>query len=286
MSGTRFSCPPTTRVVRIGLTGAVLAVAALAGTGAAVGAAAPPANDLISSATTVTSVPSVFTQDTTQATRSPDDGESVHGHSVWFAYRPTDTRRLRVTTIGSEYDTVLSLFEGPRNNRVLVKSNDDRVDLNAAVQFRAVAGTRYWVAASALGRGPGGHLRVAFHKPGPLSVTTNLVSAQSGGTSGRLMIDGRIESVNPAAAYLVLEVSQRVGANVARGYTEGAVMSLGWGSSDWSLRLDSDTGWAFQPDEAVVTWTAYPTDGFQSEPGQTTTTTVMVTDDPAGRRSR
>jgi len=248
-------------------------------------AAAPPSNDLITSATPVTALPRVVDQDTTEATRSPDDGKRVGGHSVWYKYRSAVSGRVRVTTIGSDYDTVLSVFEGPRDNRELLKANDDRVGVSAALQFRAVAGQRYWVAASALGRGPGGNLHVVFHKPEPLSVTTVLApTATSGGVSGRLLLSGTIESTNPASAYLIVEASQRVGANVARAYYEGEVLSLGPGASDWSFTLDSQTGWAFQPGNARVTWTEYTYDGFEYGDGVTQDSTVSVTDDPAGRR--
>jgi hypothetical protein len=284
MSGTRTPLRRTTRAAGVGISGALLAALVVPAPGATAGAAAAPDNDLIASATRVTSLPGVFTQDTTEATRSPDDGESVGGHSVWFRYRPAQTRRVRVTTIGSDYDTVLSLFEGPRGNRVLIKYSDDRVDVNAALQFRAVAGTRYWVAASAYGSGPAGELRIAVHRPGPLEATTTLHGARSGRVSGRLLLDGEIESVRPAAAYVWFEVSQRVGDNVARGYTEVTAMSPGWGTAEWTARLDSDTGWAFQPGPAVVTWGFEELDGFRSEGGPTTTTTVTVVDDPVARR--
>jgi hypothetical protein len=282
MSGKQSPIRRTTRAAGVGISGALLAALALPSTSAS--AAAPPDNDLIASATRVTSLPAVFTQDTTEATRSSDDGRSVQGHSVWFRYRPTQTRRLRVTTIGSDYDTVLSLFEGPRDDRVLVKADDDRVDVNAALQFKAVAGNRYWVAASAYGSGSGGELRIAFHRPRPLEVTTTLHGARSGGVSGRLLLDGEIESVRPAASYVWFEVSQRVGDNVARGYTEVTAMSPGWGTAEWTARLDSDTGWAFQPGPAVVSWGFEEFDGFASESGPTTTTTVTVVDDPVARR--
>jgi hypothetical protein len=283
MSGTP-SPRRATRAAAVGISGALLAALGFPATGATAGAAAPPDNDLIASATRVTSLPGVITQDTTEATRSADDGESVGAHSVWFRYRPTQTRRLRVTTIGSDYDTMLSLFEGSRRNRVLVKANDDRVDVSAALQFRAVAGTRYWVAASAFGSGPAGELRITFHRPGPLEVTTTLHGARSGGVSGRLLLDGEIESVRPAAAYVWLEVSQRVGDNVARGYTEMTAMSPGWGTAEWTARLDSDTGWAFQPGPAAVTWGFEELDGFRRGGGAVFTTTTTVVDDPVARR--
>jgi hypothetical protein len=104
--------------------------------------AAPPANDDIAGAVPVTAVPFVAEVDTSEASAVRSDGECVGGGSVWYRYRPTATARLRAVTVGSDYDTVLAVFQGPRDARRLVACNDDAVDLDSALEMRFQAGRR------------------------------------------------------------------------------------------------------------------------------------------------
>ena len=43
----------------------------------------------------------------------------VYARSVWFRYVPDQTSRVRITTIGSSYDTVLAVFTGNRSPQEL-----------------------------------------------------------------------------------------------------------------------------------------------------------------------
>jgi len=51
----------------------------------------------------------------------------------------------------------------------------------------------------------------------------------------------------------------------------------------WSLTIDSDTGWAFQPGQAVVTTGGWATDGFNWFEQTAESTVVTLTSAPNAR---
>ena len=75
------------------------------------------ANDLCSTATTVTSLPYSTTTSVTAATTSSSDpapgcGNASCAKSVWYKYTAPASRTVTVDTFGSDYDTILSLSTG------------------------------------------------------------------------------------------------------------------------------------------------------------------------------
>ena len=243
--------------------------------------AAPPANDDIEDATRVTAVPARFVQDTRGAAFSSDDGSCVLGDSVWYRYRPTVTQRVRWVTLGSDYDTVLAIFHGTRRNRTLIGCNDDAVFLDSALGRRFVAGEKYWIAVSACcsRASRGGELVLNVYRPAPAGVSTTVTAAQTGAVSGRLFVDGAIECSTLSGAFVQVAASQRVGDNVARG--EGSVLldSCDSAGGEWSVAIDTSTGWAFQTGLASLTVTTQAFDGFNlAEQGPETSNFPVVGD--------
>jgi hypothetical protein len=249
--------------------------------------AAPPANNSIASATPLGAPPARFDVDTRQATASPTDGSCVHGRSVWFRTRPGVTRTVRLSTIGSDYDTVLAVFRGTRTNRTRIACADDSFEDGdaAATQVRFVAGKTYWVAASACcsRSAPGGQLVLNTFLPTATGLTASVVSVETGAISGRLLVRGTARCTTPSELELELSASQRVGgANVASG--EGYSSDLcGRQSSNWTATLDSFTGWAFQPGTASVTLSAFASDGFGFADMEPHTDNYVVTGNPNAR---
>ena len=84
--------------------------------GVTIALADPPANDDISSATLVSILPFIDSNDTVQATAAGDDPiPTCHASreaSVWYSYTPTENQHVRATTTGSDYATVLAVFTG------------------------------------------------------------------------------------------------------------------------------------------------------------------------------
>ena len=272
----RTTRAPRTRISV--LASAVITVLALAPPASA----DPPANDEIESATRVTAVPARFVQDTGGATASSTDGPCVFGDSVWYRYRPAETRRVRWVTIGSDYDTVLAVFRGPRRDRTLVGCNDDAVFFDSAVAVRHVAGEKYWVAVSACCslRSRGGELELNAYAPAPAGVTSTVATVATGAVSGRLFVDGTIACDTLAGAYLEVTASQRVGENVAHGEGFGLVDPCRPEGGEWSVALDSTTGWAFQPGLVSLTVSVQAFDGFNFVEQGPDTANYPVVEDP------
>jgi hypothetical protein len=68
--------------------------------------------------------------------------------TVWFWYTATFTGSLRMNTFGSEYDTVLSVYDGDTGYELAC--NDDAADdtFQSAISLNVTAGKTYWIEVS------------------------------------------------------------------------------------------------------------------------------------------
>jgi hypothetical protein len=253
--------------------------------------AAPPNNDSITSATSLGATPARFVVDTRDATASATDGSCVHGRSVWFRTRQSVSRTVRLSTLGSDYDTVMAVFRGPRTNRTRIACVDDSFETSPteAHQVRFVAGTTYWIAVSACcsRTAPGGRLVLNTFRPAAAGVTTTVDSVETGAISGRLLVHGTAQCTTPSELVLELSASQRVaaGANVARG--DGSAIGLcAREESTWTATVDSQTGWAFQPGLTSVTLGGFVYDGFDGVQVGPWTDNFVVTENATARADR
>jgi hypothetical protein len=251
--------------------------------------AAPPPNDSITSPTVVRAIPARIAQDTSQATADRTDGDCVRGSSVWYRFRPTTTRRLRVVTIGSDFDTILALFRGPRATRTLRQCSDDTSDeFTSAVEERFVAGQTYWIAVSACcnRRATGGNSVLTIYPPSPAGATTTIDTVESGGVSGRLFVSGSTVCDTPSVAFPFVFVSQRVGTGVARGGGSAFIAECTTTTTHWTMPLDTETSFAFQPGPISLTYVDQVDDGFSFFFSDENTTTMTVVDNPVLRPHR
>jgi hypothetical protein len=251
----------------------------------------PPPNDDPAAATSITSVPTRVEVDTTEATAAPEDGRCVDGHSVWFSWRPTEDQRLPLTTAGSAFDTRLAVFRRAGGQRDLVAcDNNDGPGRTSAVRFQARGGTRYLVAVSSRLSGPGGPAVLTWGRMGAPAVTVDIESATSGRVSGRLHLRGTVTCTTPSQLWMGGEVSQRIEATdgldgVARGWG-GADVKVCWTEpAPWHMRVDSETGLAFQPGPAAVELRIRGWDGIERYTRHVRAN-VEAVDDPAGRAAR
>jgi subtilase family serine protease len=119
--------------------------------------AAPPPNDNFANAIAVTSVPFSSTVDNSGATTEPTDpvlpascaGNSTNTRTktVWWSYTAGTAGSVNADTIGSAYDTTLSVWTGTPGNLTNVACNDDIVsgqDTQSSLTFTAAAGTTYY----------------------------------------------------------------------------------------------------------------------------------------------
>lgn len=122
--------------------------------------AAAPANDDFGSATAVSALPFSDTISTVDATTAADDPQDCvgTGPTVWYSYTAAETIHLSAHTLGSDYDTGLSVYTGARGSLSQIACNDDSGGLHSHVRFTAVAGETYHFMVGAFGDGPGGNL--------------------------------------------------------------------------------------------------------------------------------
>jgi hypothetical protein len=110
-------------------------------------------NDDFAGATAIAAVPFHQEQTTVGATIEPGEPEvcaSISG-SVWFAYTAPADRLMTVTTDGSDYDTVLTVFRGNELDSLESDAtwcNDNDLSSNSTVLFNAVGGVTYYIQAA------------------------------------------------------------------------------------------------------------------------------------------
>src|SRR5436190_2357793 len=131
---------------------AALLIAALAALPALIANAAPPSNDAFASPIVVPQgLPYINTQDTSESTLEqpplPPEPQNCNltSHSVWYSFTPAQDGTLKITTLGSSYDTTVSVYTGTDIAALsLVACNDDTENLlQSAVNFPVTRNTTY-----------------------------------------------------------------------------------------------------------------------------------------------
>ncbi len=97
-------------------------------------------------------------EDTTGATIASDDPSVTLGtcgtyfsgrgsHSVWYQYTPSANRTITITTVNSDYDTVLAVWTGTRGALSLASCGDDvsATTLQSRTSLLVSAGTTYHI---------------------------------------------------------------------------------------------------------------------------------------------
>jgi HYR domain len=110
--------------------------------------AAPPPNDDWDTATAVSAVPFQLSESTLLATTAPDDGFFYGKKTVWFSFTPSETRRVAISTIGSDYQTDVAVYRGTRDARDYATCDYPRpgvqwCDLQAGVAYHIVVSAAY-----------------------------------------------------------------------------------------------------------------------------------------------
>jgi subtilisin family serine protease/Leucine-rich repeat (LRR) protein len=116
----------------------------------AIASCPPPANDDFNSATLISAIPFTDTVNTSWATTAGDDpvpscGSNV-GKTVWYKYTATGNSSFAFRTVGSDFDTVLSVWTGTRGALAEVACDDDGGgNLSSLVGVTTAPGTTYYV---------------------------------------------------------------------------------------------------------------------------------------------
>lgn len=273
------------KLLRLGSAAAPVALIMVALVPAGPAQAAAPPNDTANKAIEITTLPEEITADTRSATSDRVERKCVSGHSVWYRYTPSTSGRIKITTVGSSFDTLLAVYTGKSSPTERIACNDDRADLTSAVRPMLTAGKHYWIAVSSCCSSPGGDLTLRVYRGGKPEVKVTLDRAEAGAVSGRVRIHGTLTCATPSVVYGELVVSQVVGVHVARGLGFIGVYECLTDPTEWVARVDSDTGWAFQPGILATEITAWGYDGF-SEVTTTAEVNLPVAPDPLGKHPR
>ncbi len=102
-------------------------------------------------------------------------------HTGWATFTPTSTRQYRVSTVGSNFDTLLAIYTGTAlNNLVLVASDDNSGGSNTSlIEATLTSGTTYYVQVGAQPAGSGGTLSFSLAQAATSAVTAAYIEATS-----------------------------------------------------------------------------------------------------------
>jgi hypothetical protein len=214
---------------------------------------APPSNDDQANAIAFSAVPYVVTADTTEATEDAGTLDACFSRagSVWYRFAATADQRLIISTTGSDYDTVLNVYQA--GQIVACSNNISRVNLTSVVSVDVTAGNDYYIMVSRFAAKSGGHLALSVRHPLTASVT---LSGKGGAdrVDGSALIHGTMHCSRAARwMYIAVGVRQRVsGGRIASGSTGKVLRHCSSTPTVWRLRI-SDNDRAFDAGPVRVT---------------------------------
>ena len=112
-------------------------------------AASTVPNDNRASATAIGSLPYTSSISTVGATLESGEPVSTCGSgnaaTVWFKYTPTATGNFEIDTLGSDYDTVLTVFKTSAGSQVNCNDNDNGQSgvAQSKLKFTGIKGNAY-----------------------------------------------------------------------------------------------------------------------------------------------
>jgi hypothetical protein len=227
-----------------------------------------PSNDLIRNATRIPSLPFLVELD---ARGSHTDGPRGCGNrgSVFYRFRSATDVRVQADTIGSSYDTVLTVFRGPIRDLRRVVCNDDAIELDSAVRFTARAGVRYiFMIARCCGFGPGRGGQLDFSltlAPSvPFTFDVAVTAATADSSTGDVTLEGTFECTHRSVGQLGGVASQlRDGLFIARLEFFALLVCTEPGPMSWSRVVEPLGDVAFAPGDARFRWQVFATNGFR-----------------------
>lgn len=112
---------------------------------------ARPANDDFRNAIPLSTIPIVTGGSSAEATKEP--GEPIHagnigGKSIWWSWMSKTNEKVTVSTVGSDFDTLVGVYTGPTvGNLVAVANNDDAENQvrGSWLTFNATSNTLYHI---------------------------------------------------------------------------------------------------------------------------------------------
>jgi hypothetical protein len=206
-----------------------------------------PVNDDFDNAIVVPGLPFTDAQDTSETTTAADDPlPSCVGttHTVWYRFTPPADMPIAANTFGSDYDTTLSVWTGTRGALEEVACNDDTSSgVQSRVRFDATGGVTYYFMVGSFFESPGGQLVFNVDVAPPpfeFGLSVNPVGSVKPST-GVVTIHGEIFCSRPAFAELFLQVDQKIGRVIVRGFG-GTFFENCDGVVPWSVTVFGENG--------------------------------------------
>jgi hypothetical protein len=203
----------------------------------------PPPHDDISEARNVpVELPFEDRVDTTDATLDVND-PSCRGRarSVWYRYeRPQEwtARRIMISTRGSDYETAVSVYTGPRNdlNQIECKADGYR----SRVRFLTEPGENYWIMVSAPENRQGGLLKLNIaNMPFPFRFDVDVEGqARVSEVTGETHVTGTLECNKGTTAVMTIELKQKQPDEHVKYADEEKTLACG-DERNWSVSLIS-----------------------------------------------
>jgi hypothetical protein len=227
-----------------------------------------PDNDDFDAAIVI-SLPFTDTQDTTEATEALDDPEpGCHfgtSHTVWYQFTPSEDMAIAADTIGSDYDTTLSVYTGERSSLSEVACDDDAMGLQSRVVFDATAGVTYFFMVGSYPHSdpPAGTLVFNVDVAPPpfeLDLRVDEIGLGRPSTGEVVTITGEVECSQQAVVPIDIDVEQRIGRFIVRGFGQTLIENCE-GVTPWSITVTGENapfvGGKVEVSAFASTWTVY-----------------------------
>lgn len=251
---------------RTGRIAALLAGLALVGMLPGIAVAAAPANDLPADAVAITTSPTSFTLDTTEATVTTDDVGCGRGGfdqaTVWYTLSFAATTSVLIDATGSDYLVGVNVFvDVPDSNHII----DCRV---GTVPVSAEAGTTYYLMFADVDGDVtnGGQLHVEIGPPPPamdLTLTVDSVGKVDPKT-GQAAITGTVTCTTSAVfANVSVSLRQPIGRFVIHGFGFDSP-ACGPTPTAWFASIVGDNG-KFTGGHATAQVNAFACDPFSCD---------------------
>ncbi len=232
-----------------------------------------PANDDFAMATEISAVPFSDSLDTLDATADAADPDCLGigtWHSVWYAWTPGMDLEVAVSTSGSEYDTIASVWTYDGVEFTEVGCNDDYGGLTSLVPFSAVEGETYYILISSYREEGGGLLEVALYEYVyvPFVVTVALDDARTHVPSGEGKAWGTLTCSEPGWYDVYGSFTQRAGRFTVGSsfYTYGECTE---GEMEWVAPIWGESSLVGRVDYYVSIW------GYSSATGESDYASAM-----------
>src|SRR5688572_19275977 len=178
-----------------------------------------PANDLFANAITINGPIATVTGSNGGATkpqggggggdpsRPPPSLGTVGGASVWWDWTAAASGQTTIDTEGSDFNTLLGVFNGEAQNRLTLVAGNDNFDANqwSRVVFNAIAGTTYRIMVDGFRSGPGfgapatGNIRLNVKGVGGLDISLTNGMVFTAGEAIPVSVSFTPEFPNPPA---------------------------------------------------------------------------------------